>query len=120
MGRLMAYADVLNGLFQSNELDLEAAEKFWVQRVNEYFQSKPFSFKLDASKSLRFCVRHLLSQAVERQREAKGTMYAGAVMQHLVGAKLDLITGRGVEHYACSVISTHSSSASCRQRSCAS
>lgn len=103
MGRMRAYADVLNSLWRQGALDLDAAERFWVERVNTYFDAQPFTFKLDPSKSLRFCVRHLLAQGVARQREIKGTMYAGAIMQHLVGSKLDLVTEGKVDHNGFSV-----------------
>jgi hypothetical protein len=106
MGRLRAYAEVLNALHSQGVLDLNDAEDFWIERINHFFDSKPFTFRLDPSKSLRFCVRQLLEQAVARQREATGTMYAGTVMQHLVGAKVDLIAGRAslkVEHHGAAV-----------------
>jgi hypothetical protein len=92
MERMRLYLDILNRLATSGDLDLVAAERFWVDRVVNYFDSMPFSFKLDPSKSLRACIRNLLDQAVERQREATGTMYAGAMMQHLVGAKLKIVS----------------------------
>ena len=103
MGRLRAYTDVLNSLWREGALDLDEAEKFWAERVEVYFDSQPFTFKLDPSKSLRYCVRNVFAQAVERQREVKGTMYAGAVMQHLVGAKLDLIVEGKIQHHGFSV-----------------
>ena len=109
MGRLTAYADVLNTLWSQGVLDLDEAEKFWVERIQAYFDTKPFTFKLDPAKSLRFCVRQLLAQALARQRELAGTMYAGAVMQHLVGAKLDLITQSAMEHHGFSVADAPSS-----------
>ena len=41
----------------------------------------------------------VLVQAKERQKKSTGTNYAGAVMQHLVGAKLECATGEGAfEH----------------------
>ena len=103
MGRMREYLAVLNGLGKSGHLDLDEAEKFWIGRVLHYFDSKPFTFRLDPSKSLRACVRHLLAQAVERQREVRGVMYAGAVMQHLVGAKLGWVTDGMIEHNGFSV-----------------
>lgn len=103
MERMNAYVDVLNELSSRGALDLEDAEQYWVERALAYFDALPFTFKLDPSRSLRACVRDLLAQAVERQREVKGTMYAGAVMQHLVGAKLDLITKGSVTHHGFSV-----------------
>jgi hypothetical protein len=103
MERMSAYLDVLNKLYGDGALDLGDAERYWVQRALAYFDALPFTFKLDPSRSLRACVRDLLAQAVERQREVKGTMYAGAVMQHLVGAKLDYVTKGIVTHHGFSV-----------------
>jgi hypothetical protein len=101
--RMNAYLDVLNELSERGELDLDAAEAYWVERTLAYFDAQPFTFKLDPSRSLRACVRDLLGQAVERQREARGTMYAGAIMQHLVGAKLDHVTKGAVKHHGFAV-----------------
>lgn len=103
MERMSDYVDVLNVLHAKGTLDLDRVEKFWVDRVLAYFDAMPFSFKLDPNKSLRSCIRDLLAQAVERQREVQGTMYAGAVMQHLVGAKLDYVTKGKVVHHGFSV-----------------
>jgi len=103
MERMEAYIALLNELHAAGSLDLEAAERYWVEQVQVYFDSQPFTFKLDPVKSLRACVRDLLGQAVERQREVRGTMYAGAVMQHLVGAKLDRVSDGKLEHHGFSV-----------------
>ena len=51
--------------------------------------------RLDASRSLRTVVRDVLDQAEERQKTTPGVYYAGAVMQHMVGAKLDCALGPG-------------------------
>ncbi len=85
------YVALLNALHEKNMADLKRIEKWWADRVQEFFLSKPFQLKLDPSKSLRSIIKDLINQAVERQKEASGTMYAGAVMQHLVGAKLALM-----------------------------
>lgn len=103
MERMGAYIDVLNDLFAAGALDLEDAERYWVERTQAYFDALPFTFKLDPNRSLRACIRDLLSQAIARQREVRGTMYAGAVMQHLVGAKLDYITKGAMVHHGFSV-----------------
>lgn len=103
MERMGAYVDLLNSLHSMHLLDLKEAEAYWVDRSREYFDAQPFTFKLDPVKSLRACVRDLLAQAVARQREVRGTMYAGAVMQHLVGAKLDYVTKGNVAHHGFSV-----------------
>jgi len=101
--RMNAYVEALNALQASGELDLPAAESYWVERVHAYFDAQPFTFKLDPSLSLRTCVRNLLAQAIARQREVSGTMYAGIVMQHLVGAKLDYVTKGAVQHHGVAV-----------------
>ena len=71
-------------------------ENYWVHRVKEFFAASPFRLKLDTSYSLRSVVADLLRQAVKRQKDAPGTYYAGAVLQHLVGAKLQCALGPGV------------------------
>lgn len=98
-----AYVDLLNGLSADGELDLKSAELYWIERTHAYFDAQPFSFKLDPNRSLRACVRELLAQAIARQREVRGTMYHGAVMQHLVGAKLDIITKGAFKHHGFAV-----------------
>ncbi|WP_391349695.1 DUF4928 family protein, partial [Azospirillum sp. A23] len=74
---------------------LEAVEAFWVARVNDFFAAKPFSIKLDGNLSLRSVVRNLMAQAEARQKEVPGVMFLGTMMQHLVGAKLDIVIGPG-------------------------
>jgi len=109
MERMEAYIVFLNEMYAAELLDLEAAEKFWVQRALDFFASKPFTLRLDPSRSLRASVRDLFAQAVERQREVPGTMYAGTVMQHLVGAKLDIVAGGTFKHHGASVADAPSS-----------
>jgi len=97
--RMRAYVDFLNGLAEHGLLDFNAIERWWIQRVRDYFAAKPLRLKVDASKSLRSIVSDLLEAAFARQRECPGTMVAGAVMQHLVGAKLELaLPEAGVTH----------------------
>jgi hypothetical protein len=76
-------------------VDLDRIEAHWIEGVYAFFAGKPFTIKLDASRSLRHVVRDILEQAVERQKGAPGMYYAGAVLQHLVGAKLDCALGQG-------------------------
>jgi hypothetical protein len=89
------YVVFLNALGTRSEVDLDAIEAFWIERVHEFFAGKPFKIKLDASKSLRIVVRDVIAQAEERQKTSPGMYYAGAVLQHLVGAKLDCALGQG-------------------------
>lgn len=90
IGKMRAYVEFLNLLANDNLWDFHFIEAWWIGRVKEFFTSKPLKLKVDASKSLRRIVGQLMESAFERQRECPGTMVAGAVLQHLVGAKLDI------------------------------
>lgn len=99
IGKMREYVAFLNTLADGGATDLDAVEAFWIGLVHEYFAAKPFKVQLDASRSLRTLVRDVLQQAVERQRTTPGMQYAGAVLQHFVGAKLDCALGTGtLEH----------------------
>lgn len=94
-GNMRKYVACLNKLAAQGAADLDAIEAFWIERVHAFFAGKPFKIKLDASRSLRTVVRDVLMQAEQRQKTSQGTYYAGGVMQHLVGAKLDCALGPG-------------------------
>ena len=97
------YVEFLNGLHAEGVVDLDAVEGYWVGRVREFFAADPLSIKLDSARSLRSVIGDILTQATERQAEGQGTQYAGAVLQHLVGAKLDCALGEGkVRHHSSS------------------
>lgn len=95
IGNMRDYVGLLNSLRAAGPLDLDAVEDFWIARVRDFFSAKPFKISLDGAHGLRAVVKNLLDQAEGRQRESGGTMYVGAVMQHLVGAKLDCVMGPG-------------------------
>ena len=95
LGNMREYVAFLNSISNEIAIDLDAVEKYWIDRANDFFAGKPFRIKLDASRSLRVIVRDVLAQAEERQRMTSGMNYAGAVLQHMVGAKLDCALGPG-------------------------
>lgn len=95
IGNMREYVALLNQLEGEGRADLDAIEMFWIARVHEFFAAKPFKIRLDAARSLRTVVRDVLAQAEERQMTTPGVHYAGAVMQHMVGAKLDCALGQG-------------------------
>lgn len=105
MGNMRAYLELLNSFAEKDQLDLEEIEKWWIGRVKNYFSSKPLRIKVDPSKSLRRIIADLLEATFIRQKECPGTMIAGAVMQHLVGAKLEIaaIPDATIEHMGFSV-----------------
>lgn len=99
LNRMREYVGYLNGLAQDEAVDLDAIEDFWIEQVHAFFAGKPFRIRLDASRSLRTIIRGILQQAEDRQRNSPGMYYAGAALQHLVGAKLDCALGeRQFEH----------------------
>jgi len=104
MKRMRSYLDLLNSLHDRGLFDFAEIERWWVDRVKKYFASKPFTLKIDPSRSLRNIVAELVEAAFTRQRECQGTMIAGAVVQHLVGAKLEIALPKAeIEHKGFSV-----------------
>jgi hypothetical protein len=105
LGNMRDYVAFLNDLHTKGIADLPAAEAWWVERVKDFFAGKPFVLRYDPGKSLRSLVADLLRQAVKRQKDHPGATYAGTVLQHLVGAKLDLILPEHSrpEHHGASV-----------------
>ena len=95
LGNMREYVTFLNKFTNKGSIDLDVVENYWIDLVHEFFAAKPFKIRLDASRSLRTVVRDVLAQAEERQRTTPGMYYAGAVLQHLVGAKLDCALGPG-------------------------
>jgi hypothetical protein len=93
---MRAYVGLLNSLHAAGIADLDEIEKFWITQVEAFFAGKPFKLRLDSSLGLRAVIRNLVTQAEERQKASAGTMYHGTLMQHLVGAKLDLVLGLGI------------------------
>lgn len=97
---MQAYVAFLNSLEDEIAVDLDLVERWWIKQVESFFAAKPFKFRLDRSASIRSMVRDLLDQALKRQKEMPGTMYAGVMLQHLVGAKLELVLPAGtVTHH---------------------
>lgn len=102
--RMRSYLDFLNRLGEDGELDFNRVERWWVERIRNFFAAKPISVKLDQNKSIRGIVVELLEAASERQSQCPGTMVIGAVLEHLVGAKLELaLPGEQVLHKGFSV-----------------
>jgi hypothetical protein len=89
LNKMREYVAFLNGLHGVGKVDLDAIDAFWIERVHEFFSGKPFRMRIDASRSLRNLVGDVISQAIERQKVSPGMQYSGAVLQHLVGAKLE-------------------------------
>ncbi len=104
ISKMRTYVAFLNKLHDQSRVDLNAVDAWWIEKVRGFFSGQPFRLKIDPSKSLRSIISELLEQALKRQRETPGVTYAGTVLQHLVGAKLELMLGEGaLTHYGASV-----------------
>lgn len=90
MGLVEKYLNLLNGL-KCGKGELVEIEGWWIDRVRDFFAGKPLVMKFDPSKSIRSIVRDLIDIAEKRQAQNRGGQVVGAVLQHLVGAKLSLV-----------------------------
>jgi hypothetical protein len=104
LGNIREFLEHLNALNQQSALDTAAIEAWWVEQAKAFFNAKPFALRFEQGKSLRAVIRDLLTQAKKRQEETGGTRFVGAMLQHLVGAKLVLaLPGETVAHNGFSV-----------------
>ncbi len=91
MGNMQDYVGFLNGLAKDKSLDLKAVEAWWADRVRDYFESSPLKLNVDTGTSLKASITGIFDEAKKRQSENRGSTVLGAVMQHLVGAKLEVL-----------------------------
>jgi len=106
------YIALLNGMVEGEALGagseerqagVEAIEEWWVTCVQEFFGAQHLTISVDPSLSLVATITELLAAARSRQRELPGSTREGAVLQHLIGAKLVVLLGEGkVVHHAAS------------------
>jgi DNA mismatch endonuclease, patch repair protein len=68
IARMHAYVELLNDLNAKSMLDFAQMEKWWIDRVKEYFASQPFKLKLDPAKSLRHAVHELMDSFSAKKR----------------------------------------------------
>lgn len=90
MGLVEKYLSLLNAEKCSKD-ELVKIESWWIDRVLDFFAGKPLVMRFDPSKSIRSIVHELIEVAEKRQSQNRGGQVVGAVLQHLVGAKLSLV-----------------------------
>ena len=95
--RILAQHGFHRGLFRRSE-----------RRLIRRWQKQTIEFDFDFGKSLRANIEDLLDQAGELQADAGGTNFVGAMLQHLVGAKLDIVLGEGKLHHHGTSVADHS------------
>ena len=101
IGNMRDYVEFLSTLSKRGSIDLDAVESFWIEQVNRFFSAKPFKIRMDSSRSLTSVVRDMLGQAEERQKNSPGSNVVGAVLQYIVGAKLESVYGLSkIQHYS--------------------
>lgn len=107
---MRVYSNFLNDIFHENLADLDSIENWWVARVIDYFASQPLHLEYDASLSFEAMIVRLFDQVEARQREMPGSTIVGTVLQHLVGAKLEIVFGDedelALQHFAAAVADT--------------
>lgn len=91
MGNMQDYVAFLNQVGTLAGFKLETVEKWWIARVHDYFEASPLRLKIDTGSTLKVCLGGVFDEAKRRQAENRGATVLGAVMQHLVGAKLEIL-----------------------------
>jgi hypothetical protein len=86
------------------ERDLFSPAEQRCVRLGRDFVKRQIEFHFDPGKSIHANIHDLLEQANDLQETSGGTNYVGAMLQHLVGAKLDVVLGVGkIQHHGFSV-----------------
>jgi hypothetical protein len=91
MSNMQDYVAFLNQAAEKPGFDLTVVEAWWVDRVRDFFEASPLKLKVDTGSTLKACLTGIFEEAKRRQSENRGSTVLGAVMQHLVGAKLEML-----------------------------
>lgn len=101
IGHMEAYVSFLNDCETEDFVDLDVVEGFWIARVRDFFAGQPFKASSDITKGVTSAFEDLFRQAEKRREAGDGMQVVGALMQHLVGAKLDCALGQSrIKHYS--------------------
>lgn len=103
LGLARAYALALNERNASTALVPADIEAWWVDRVREFLAASPFRLRVESGRTLRASIDDLIAQAKARQKDSMGATTLGTVLQHLVGAKLELALQMSLVHHGASV-----------------
>lgn len=105
LGLMESYVSTLNTLqAQFEEIDLDQAMEWWIGKVRIHFASEGPKFNFDTGKSVAANLADIFTQAADIQKNSGGANFVGAMLQHLVGAKLDIVLGVGIaSHHGFSV-----------------
>jgi len=96
----------VDAILQSHNIQRSLFSEKEKRRVRQgrRFAGKAIEFHFDPGRSLHANIQDLLQQAADLEETSGGTNYVGAMLQHLVGAKLDVVLGEGkIQHHGSSV-----------------
>ena len=83
---------------------LLTASEIIALRWKMHIRQHGMTFDYDTGKSVAANLAEIFQQAAEIQKNSGGANFVGAMLQHLVGAKLDIVLGQGVaQHHGFSV-----------------
>jgi hypothetical protein len=100
LGLMKEYVGLLNTLHQRGNLDIEIVEEWWIEKVRIYPAPGCLKLRFDQQKSLGANIGDLLAQMEKLPSKLGPAKYVNAMLQHLVGSKLDLVLGPGkVKHH---------------------
>ncbi len=112
----LKYSEFINELHRKKMLngpqELKEFESWWIEKIQAYFDRQGFEVHLDPAISISAIVSAILNQAKERQKQLRGSTLVGTVLEHLVGAKLELAMGEGKVHHKIASTADESSGAS--------
>ena len=89
--KMRAYVAFLNA--NAGRLSLNDVLHYWLDRVRDHFAGQPFVLDLDPAHGVSGALRGLIAKVEARQRETLGATLVGTVVQHLIGAKLEVALG---------------------------
>lgn len=108
LGGIDRVADTVDRILAEHGIDRVLFTKREREQIRRRSRSKTegrfIEFNFDPIKSIRANIDDLIDQASDLEEARSGTNYVGIVLQHLVGAKLDIVLGKGkVKHHGSSV-----------------
>lgn len=98
------WVGILNQIFEAHgAVGHGHLMQFWVEKAEALFAHEPVAVRFEGKQTLRAFVRRLIEEVRKKERETTGVKALGAVLQHMVGAKLELVLGPGqVVHHSVS------------------
>lgn len=105
LGLMEKYVAVLNEIHELKEvIEFDHVMEWWIEKVRLHFASEGPRFNFDTGKAVAANLADLFDQAFEIQKNSGGANFVGAMLQHLVGAKLEVVLGIGaIKHHGFSV-----------------